>query len=250
MSSWLNSAFGEGAASAAMWIMLAVIVLVVLLVALRLVKTMRSGTFIAGGRNRAPRLAVVDAAAVDSQRRLVLVRRDNVEHLIMIGGPSDVVIEAGIRTEERERALSSRQMKGEHAAPSPQVAPAAQPPVPAVRPAQRPKTPATAPAAARTAAPATGAATTSRRHTVAVTPPEAVDQPEPEVAVRAPSKTQAPTADPVAPENGQRSGEVVALDIVPGRTPAPQPEKPLQTSLEEEMGRLLEDIAVEENRRP
>ena len=45
-------------------------------------------------RGRQPRLAVIDAAAVDSRRRLVLIRRDNVEHLLMIGGPSDVVVEA------------------------------------------------------------------------------------------------------------------------------------------------------------
>ena len=38
-------------------------------------------------RGRMPRLAVIDAAAVDGRRRLVLVRRDNVEHLLMIGGP-------------------------------------------------------------------------------------------------------------------------------------------------------------------
>jgi hypothetical protein len=42
------------------------------------------------------RLAVVDQANVDGRRRLVLVRRDDVEHLIMTGGPVDVVIETGI----------------------------------------------------------------------------------------------------------------------------------------------------------
>jgi hypothetical protein len=52
--------------------------------------------FIRGGRNRQPRLQVLDAAAVDARRRLVLVRRDDVEHLIMIGGPTDIVIESGI----------------------------------------------------------------------------------------------------------------------------------------------------------
>ena len=50
----------------------------------------------AGARGRQPRLAVIDQAAVDSRRRLVLIRRDNVEHLLMIGGPSDVVVEANI----------------------------------------------------------------------------------------------------------------------------------------------------------
>jgi hypothetical protein len=48
------------------------------------------------GRGRQPRLAVIDAASVDGRRRLVLVRRDNVEHLVMIGGPSDIVIEQNI----------------------------------------------------------------------------------------------------------------------------------------------------------
>lgn len=47
-------------------------------------------------RGRMPRLAVIDAAAVDGRRRLVLVRRDNVEHLLMIGGPTDVVVEPNI----------------------------------------------------------------------------------------------------------------------------------------------------------
>ena len=47
-------------------------------------------------RGRQPRLAVIDAAAVDGRRRLVLIRRDNVEHLIMIGGPTDVVVEQNI----------------------------------------------------------------------------------------------------------------------------------------------------------
>ncbi|WP_246658216.1 flagellar biosynthetic protein FliO [Rhizobium sp. FKY42] len=58
----------------------------------------RSGPspFLRGGKNRQPRLQVLDAAAVDARRRIVLIRRDNVEHLVMIGGPTDVVIESGI----------------------------------------------------------------------------------------------------------------------------------------------------------
>lgn len=42
------------------------------------------------------RLEVVDHANVDSRRKLVLIRRDGVEHLLMTGGPVDVVIETGI----------------------------------------------------------------------------------------------------------------------------------------------------------
>jgi flagellar protein FliO/FliZ len=47
-------------------------------------------------RGRQPRLAVIEVAAVDHLRRLVLVRRDNTEHLLMIGGPTDVVVEPNI----------------------------------------------------------------------------------------------------------------------------------------------------------
>ncbi len=57
-------------------------------------------------RERWPRrVAVIDAAAVDRRRSVVLIRRDNIEHLLMIGGPTDVVIEPNIvRTGAREPA--------------------------------------------------------------------------------------------------------------------------------------------------
>ncbi len=42
------------------------------------------------------RLAVIDAAAVDRRRRLVLIRRDDIEHLLMTGGPADIVVEQNI----------------------------------------------------------------------------------------------------------------------------------------------------------
>jgi hypothetical protein len=48
-------------------------------------------------RRRQPRrLAVIDAARIDGSRSVVLIRRDNIEHLLMIGGSTDVVIEANI----------------------------------------------------------------------------------------------------------------------------------------------------------
>jgi flagellar biogenesis protein FliO len=49
-----------------------------------------------GGRGRQPRLAVLDYADVDQRRKLVLIRRDNVEHLLLLGGPTDVVVETAI----------------------------------------------------------------------------------------------------------------------------------------------------------
>lgn len=53
----------------------------------------KSGSFL---RGRERRLGVVEASNVDGRRKLILVRRDNVEHLIMTGGPVDVVVETGI----------------------------------------------------------------------------------------------------------------------------------------------------------
>jgi Flagellar biosynthesis protein, FliO len=64
--------------------------------------------FVRGGRNRQPRLQVLDAAAVDARRRLVLVRRDNVEHLVMIGGPTDIVIESRILPEQEAETAAYR----------------------------------------------------------------------------------------------------------------------------------------------
>lgn len=81
------------------FIVAAVVVLLGLLclaLVLWIVRGRPSSPFIRGGRNRAPRLAVLDAAAIDTRRRLVLVRRDDVEHLVMIGGPTDIVIESRI----------------------------------------------------------------------------------------------------------------------------------------------------------
>ncbi len=54
-----------------------------------------------------PRLGVSEQATVDSRRKLVLVRRDDVEHLIMTGGPVDVVIETGIVPSNVERLATA-----------------------------------------------------------------------------------------------------------------------------------------------
>jgi flagellar protein FliO/FliZ len=48
-------------------------------------------------RPRDKRLGVVETASVDARRKLLLVRRDEVEHLVMIGGPIDMLIETGIK---------------------------------------------------------------------------------------------------------------------------------------------------------
>jgi flagellar protein FliO/FliZ len=59
---------------------------------------------VSAGAGRAKRLAIVEVAAVDAKRRLVLVRRDDREHLLLLGAAQDVVVESGIATPAAELA--------------------------------------------------------------------------------------------------------------------------------------------------
>jgi hypothetical protein len=105
------------------------------------------------GRERVKRLTVIDAAVVDTRRRVVLIRRDNVEHLVLIGGPTDVVIESRIGAEETVAATVApvRAREADDAAETErrtvarrpqqvraQAAPPAQPQAPAPAPSQAP----------------------------------------------------------------------------------------------------------------
>jgi flagellar biogenesis protein FliO len=92
-----ESVFGAEMPLAARFVLAFLVVLGLIGVAAWAVR--RFGTGRLGGtsaRGRQPRLAVIDYATVDARRRLILVRRDNVEHLVLIGGPTDVVVEANI----------------------------------------------------------------------------------------------------------------------------------------------------------
>jgi flagellar protein FliO/FliZ len=74
-------------------------VVVLALIAVAAWAVRRFGSSRLGGgsmRGRQPRIAVIEAANVDARRRLLLIRRDNTEHLLMIGGPTDLVIEPNI----------------------------------------------------------------------------------------------------------------------------------------------------------
>ncbi|KQV27707.1 flagellar biosynthesis protein FliO [Rhizobium sp. Root1203] len=84
------------------------IALLLLVVVLLIIRSRAPSPFVRGGRNRQPRLQVLDAAAVDARRRLVLVRRDDVEHLVMIGGPTDIVIESRILPRVESEAEPAR----------------------------------------------------------------------------------------------------------------------------------------------
>jgi flagellar protein FliO/FliZ len=93
----MDSLFGAEGSLIVRFVVAFVIVLALIGLTFWLIR--RFGTTRVGAaaqRGRQPRLAVIDAAPVDGRRRLVLVRRDNIEHLLMIGGPSDIVVEQNI----------------------------------------------------------------------------------------------------------------------------------------------------------
>ena len=100
----LEPIFGETGAVFAQYVITLVVVLLLVGLIAWLVRHYTRGSAGNGARGRLPRLAIVDALPIDSRRRLVLVRRDNIEHLILIGGTSDVVVEPGIvRTRVQQR---------------------------------------------------------------------------------------------------------------------------------------------------
>jgi hypothetical protein len=100
----MNSLFGVELPPSVTFIIAFVIVLGLIGATFWLVRRFGAAR-LAAGRGRQPRLAVIDVAAVDGRRKLIIIRRDNVEHLLMIGGPSDVVIETNIL---RAGAVSQR----------------------------------------------------------------------------------------------------------------------------------------------
>jgi len=56
---------------------------------------------------RMGRLAVLDFCEVDKNRRLVIVRRDNIEHLLLIGGSQDLLIEKSYNKPPAEPELGA-----------------------------------------------------------------------------------------------------------------------------------------------
>ncbi|QQR34681.1 flagellar biosynthetic protein FliO [Devosia oryziradicis] len=144
---FITSLFGGSGSTllTALFALGAVIVAILLVLWLLKLVFSASGNAVRG-RNR--RLAVVDSLALDPKRQLLIIRRDDVEHLILVGGTQDIVVEAGIAIEEAAAAQPQRR-------PIPMVAgrkpaPAKAQPSAVVAPA--PAAPAAATAAPRAAA--------------------------------------------------------------------------------------------------
>jgi len=160
MYAWLIEIFGEQNALYVAYGAGALAFLLLVWVLWFWTRRVSGGVFVHGGRGRKPRLAIVDATAIDSHRRIVLVRRDDVEHLVMIGGHNDFVIERGIGTEHaapaeepaalpQEKPAQSREKRPREAdvgtrepvraEKAPEIKTPPPPPTPAPAPAPEPK---------------------------------------------------------------------------------------------------------------
>ncbi len=179
-----------------------------------------------GGRQRQPRLAIMDAAHVDNRRRLVLIRRDNVEHLLLIGGPSDVVVEQAI--------VRGMPVAAHGRPPQPQPAPAAQPAAMRQRPPVAPQPQAAA--ALHQARPAAQPATTERAVPPVVAddtptlPPAALDKPQAVAAMPTPTESKvepkpAPAAESKPEPKPAAAREAVKPTAVKAEDAKPEPAK-------------------------
>lgn len=110
MFDWLTGIVGEGAAPIVTYILIFILLAIGILILRGVLRRMRGGTFVHGGHGRKKRLAVIDATPVDNRRRLVLVRRDNVEHLVLIGGMNDLVVERDIEIQTADKTEASVSM--------------------------------------------------------------------------------------------------------------------------------------------
>ncbi|MFH3480902.1 flagellar biosynthetic protein FliO [Xanthobacter variabilis] len=190
----------------------------------------------ASGRGRAgPRLAIVDAISIDPRRRLVLVRRDDVEHLVLTGGNNDVVVEQNITGSYVAATGLRPAMPMEREAQHGGQAPAARQPIAAPR-AESPQLPPTPPRPEALAASAVAAALGAP-----------VD--DAQAARYAPPPRPAPEAPPIAPAR-PTPAPVKAAPAVKELPPAPpRPQQPAPAAPEEpesppsRLGELTEALA-------
>lgn len=183
------------------------IALLLLIGILWILRSRAPSPFVRGGKNRQPRLQVLDAAAVDARRRLVLVRRDGIEHLIMIGGPTDIVIESGISDPSKVAAQTPIPVELP-AAPEPRLEPVPELP--------RLDRPAPEPAEAKIEA------YLKAEPTVAIAP--AIERPQPVAAQ--PPRAQQPAAAVLSEAEAAEILDAARQVVLPQEPPRPAPAAP------------------------
>ncbi|EJF90146.1 flagellar biosynthetic protein FliO [Bartonella melophagi] len=96
MNIWLSNYIGTSAANIITSLVFLIIIIAAIVVVIMLLRYLNKGGFNFNKKKNPLRLIISDTIAIDRTRRLVLIRRDDVEHLILIGGATDIVIESNI----------------------------------------------------------------------------------------------------------------------------------------------------------
>jgi len=210
----------------------AVVVIAVLLGLTVLIVRKLSGQAHPGaGKGRQARLAVLDSVAVDQRRRLVLVRRDEVEHLLLIGGASDVLVENGINRSAHRETLVARE-----ATPVREVLPGRDHPARDALPGRDPTLPRRAPPLTEPTAPLGLEARNPAQDPALPTAP-AIPLAEP--SAPAPLVPEKPLAGEKAPIFAPVSAAPDAAEPDPRATPRPRPTMRSATDLFPRVSRTL-----------
>jgi flagellar protein FliO/FliZ len=102
---WLQSVFGSDGSPIVQYVVIFAVIFAALAAIVFTVRRLTGRSLAlpgrAGSRGRQPRLGIVDVYELDRARQLILLRRDNVEHLLLVGGPNDVVVERNIQRNQR-----------------------------------------------------------------------------------------------------------------------------------------------------
>jgi len=234
-----ESLFGAEMPLAARFFIAFLVVLALIGLTAWLVRRFGANRLGSASRGRQPRLAVIDAATVDGRRRLVLIRRDNVEHLLMIGGPSDLVVEPNI-----VRAVSARDVpRDQRGAPAGEAAARQAPaiengwplqpatePSPASRPYRSPATeePWLAPEPGARPRPADSLTGLASELSTRLGPP---DTAAPPVRTEAPTRTPTSAHEPAAQADHNLAEMAHQLEAALRRAPAPEVRPPVTDPL-------------------
>lgn len=221
-----GSSFLGMSAGTANWIVSIILLAIAAFALFLLVRAISRPRMAGGRRSKNARLAITDAASIDERRRLVLVRRDDVEHLIMIGGATDMVIESYIVKDIPARAAASpsnaplatpasRSLGLDQQVPPLRTTSDNAPPLTASRPAPAPAAPPAAPKA----------------------PPLAPTPAAPSLSASPPLRPPAKPA-PATPLKRERGASLDEL-----RGGGERPPQPSKTSVSDDMSELLSKIS-------
>ncbi|WP_455477603.1 flagellar biosynthetic protein FliO [Bartonella sp. B41] len=96
MHDWLSNKIDTFPDDLAFNFILFIIVIAAITVIIMFLRHLNKERINKNKRKPLPRLTICDTIAIDRTHRLILIRCDNTEHLILIGGSTDIVIESNI----------------------------------------------------------------------------------------------------------------------------------------------------------